>query len=122
VITLTAAATIAPAGIVAAMTFCTCGSFKIDGMAVGAGGTMVVQTAALTAGIGVIKGGIPIAGGVALGTIGTELSEMGGRLGVTGYTRVWRIREDVIGMAPGTGQPNMPAGQGEGLGVAELIV
>jgi hypothetical protein len=104
------------------MTFCTNGSFVFDGMAVGAGGTMVMQTAVLTAGVGVIKGGIPIAGGVALGTIGTELTEMGSRLGVTAYTCVWRIREDVIDMAPGAGQPNMPAGQGEGLGVAELIV
>jgi len=104
------------------MAFCAGGSGVINGMAIGAGGTMMAETTSLSTRVRVGKIRIPIAGGMTLDTIGTELPDMGGRLGVAGNTVTGGIYEDVIGMAAGAGQANMCAGQWEGGGVTKFIM
>jgi hypothetical protein len=89
-------------------------------MAIGAGGTMMAETTSFSTRVRVGKIRIPIAGGMTLDTIGAELVEMGGWLGVAGKTVARGVVENVIRMAAGADQANMCAGQREGGGVAKF--
>jgi hypothetical protein len=81
-------------------------------MAVGAGGAMMTEAATPAAGVGVVKIRVPIDRGMALGAVCAEgLIGMIRGLGVAGDAVGRRAGEDIIGMAPGTGQGNMCAGQ-----------
>jgi hypothetical protein len=107
-------------GIVVPVALCAGGSGVIDGMAIGAGGAMMIKAVYPAARVGMDKVRIPIAGGMALDTIGTELADMRGWLGVAGSAIPRGIVEDVIRMAAGAGHANMRAGQQEGGGVAKI--
>jgi hypothetical protein len=91
-------------------------------MAIGAGGTMMAETTSFSTRVRVGKIRIPIAGGMTLDTIGAELVEMGGWLGVAGKTVARGVVENGIRMAARAGQAKMCAGQREGGGVAKLIM
>jgi hypothetical protein len=75
---------------------------------------MMIKATAPPARFGMVKVCIPVAGGMALGAGTVELPDMGSRLGVAGSTVGRSACEDVIHVAPGTGQANMGAGQREG--------
>lgn len=75
---------------------------------------MMGEAAAPAAGLRMVKVGIPVAGGMALGAGAVELPDMGGRLGVARSAGGRRAGEDIIYVALGTGHVNMCAGQREG--------
>jgi hypothetical protein len=102
------------AGIVVAVAFGAGGAGIVDRMAIGAGSAMVGEAAAPAADLRMVKVGIPVAGGVALGTSAVELPDMGGRFGVAGSAGGRRAGEDIVHMALGTGYVNMCACQWEG--------
>lgn len=70
------------------MAFLTGGDRVITGvgMTVGASGAMMIGTTSVATGVGVGERGVPVVGGVAIGTICTELTLVDGRLCMTGGT------------------------------------
>jgi hypothetical protein len=68
------------------------------------------------------KGGIPIARGMALGAGCAELSDVGGRIGVTGNTVGWGAFENIIHMALGASHFNVRPSQWERNGESKFIM
>jgi len=63
-------------GIIAVVAFGAGGCRVVDSMAIGTGGTMMINTSTLTATVGVVKCRVPIAGVVTLGTVCAKLAGM----------------------------------------------
>ena len=103
-----ASTSISSARVVSVVALRTGGGHQVDGMTVGASGTLVIEAVTFpTIGMRTTVAGFPIVGRVALGAIRAEEAGVIGRVGVTGDTGRGKSGEEISRMTPCAGQTSM---------------
>ena len=95
------------------MAFGTGRSGIVDWMAIGTGSTSMAGAVSIAT-TGMIEGCIPITGVVTLRAVCSKHSSVDGRFSMTARAKGGNTPPDIIDVAPGTVEPGVRPGKGEG--------